>query len=51
MNKSVFIKHNRLLSDNEIYQMLGFKKQYISEDILKNFRSEYKLGEKLSELG
>jgi len=51
MNKSVFIKHNRLLSDNEIYQMLGFKQQYISEDILKNLRSEYKLGKNLSELG
>ena len=51
MNKSVFIKHNRLLSDNEIYQMLGFKQQYISEDILKNLRSDYKLGKNLSELG
>lgn len=51
MNKSVFIKHNRLLSDNEIYQMLGFKKQYISEDVLRNLRNEYKLGLKLSELG
>lgn len=51
MNKSVFIKHNRLLSDNEIYQMLGFKKQYIPEDVLRNLRSEYKLGLKLSELG
>lgn len=50
-NKSVFIKDNRELSDNEIYKIIGFRKEFISESEISFFKNEYKLGDKLSELG
>lgn len=50
-NKSVFIKDNRELSDNEIYKIIGFRKEFISDSEISFFKNEYKLGDKLSELG
>lgn len=50
-NKSVFIKDRKELLDNEIYKMLGFKQEFLSDNEISFFKNEYKLGDKLSELG
>lgn len=50
-NKSVFIKDRKELSDNEIYKILGFKQEFLSDNEISFFKNEYKLGSKLEELG
>lgn len=50
-NKSVFIKDRKELLDNEIYKMLGFKQEFLSDNEISFFKNEYKLGSKLEELG
>lgn len=48
---SVLIKENNDISDERVYELLGFSKNYISEKRKSELLNEYKLGLKLEALG
>ena len=48
---SVLIKENNDISDERVYELLGFSKNYISEKRKSELLNEYRLGLKLEALG
>ena len=48
---SVLIKENNDISDERVYELLDFSKNYISEKRKSELLNEYRLGLKLEALG
>ena len=50
-NKTVLIKENSFISDDYVYDLLKFNKNYLPQKRKDELLEEYRLGEKLNELG